>query len=97
MFPLINKLRYFVFNYSSVFYLEYVILACFIDRTNPKSKNESSDSFLQKNAYVILNFMYQFGVFLSRSSLQYIKIPRIEIMTILQLINFILLFSNVYL
>lgn len=48
---------------------------------------DSSDSFAKANAYAILSFCYQLGVLLSRSSLTVAKIRRVEILTILQLIN----------
>lgn len=48
---------------------------------------DSSDSFAKANAYAILSFCYQLGVLLSRSSLTVVKIRRVEILTILQLIN----------
>jgi len=41
-----------------------------------------------------MNTCYQIGVFLSRSSLSYLKIKKVWILTGLQLINFIFLFVN---
>eukprot|EP00054_Salpingoeca_dolichothecata_P022771 m.150083 g.150083 ORF g.150083 m.150083 type:complete len:445 (-) comp24453_c0_seq2:31-1365(-) len=49
-----------------------------------------SHIFVRRNAYAILAFCYQVGVLLSRSSLQVFKINRVEILTILQGINFVL-------
>jgi battenin len=41
-----------------------------------------------------MNTCYQIGVFLSRSSLSYLKIKKVWILTGLQFINFIFLFVN---
>lgn len=49
-----------------------------------------SDGFLIKHAFAILSFCYQLGVLLSRFSLSLFKIKYIEILTVLQGINFIL-------
>lgn len=47
-----------------------------------------------KNGFIIFAFCYQFGVLISRSSLDLIKVKRVEIVTLLQLINFIFWFIN---
>lgn len=49
-----------------------------------------STIFLRKNAFAIFSFCYQFGVLFSRSSLQLFQIRRIEVLTILQGINFVI-------
>ena len=44
--------------------------------------------------FVILNWSYQMGVFVSRSSLQYVKIKNVWVLCGFQLINWIFLFIN---
>jgi battenin len=59
---------------------------------------ERKDEYIYKHGYVVFSFCYQIGVFISRSSLSLIKIRRVEIMTILQLINFtFFLFNTIFL
>jgi battenin len=54
--------------------------------------------YIYEHGYVIFTFCYQIGVFMSRSSLSVIKIPRVEILTLLQLINFLFfLFNTIFL
>eukprot|EP00051_Salpingoeca_urceolata_P005871 m.78272 g.78272 ORF g.78272 m.78272 type:complete len:420 (+) comp14578_c0_seq1:219-1478(+) len=45
---------------------------------------------LDRNTYAILAFCYQFGVLISRSSLQLVKFPKVWFMTALQCMNFVL-------
>ena len=45
---------------------------------------------------MLLAFCYQFGVFLSRSSLQLIRIRRVEWLTVLQAGNFVLWVLQAY-
>lgn len=47
-----------------------------------------------KEYFVILNQCYQVGVFMSRSSLQYVKIHRIWILSVIQGFNFAFMFIN---
>jgi battenin len=44
---------------------------------------------LEKNAYPVLAFCYQFGVLISRSSISLIQIRRVWIITTLQALNFV--------
>eukprot|EP00040_Diaphanoeca_grandis_P025522 m.141439 g.141439 ORF g.141439 m.141439 type:complete len:449 (-) comp30190_c0_seq1:67-1413(-) len=71
--------------------------ACEWKNATPSSHSTSalpagceSTTFEGKNAYAIFSFCYQFGVLISRSSLQVIQIKRIEVLTILQTINAVL-------
>jgi len=52
--------------------------------------------FEVRGLYDIVNFCYSIGVFTSRSSLKFVKIDRVEILSLLQLINFIVLGYNAY-
>ena len=54
--------------------------------TTPAASNESN---AKKHAFALLALSYQLGVLVSRSSLSFIAIKRIEIMTFLQAINFV--------
>lgn len=97
----IKQLKGVIFWYAAnmavVYYFEYVIQVGFFDRSNPLDENKESSNFLQHNAYVVLSLCYQIGVLISRSSLSVIKIKRVEIMTVLQMINFFLyLFNSKY-
>lgn len=51
---------------------------------DPKRK----DQFVYENTYVIFNLCYQVGVFISRSSLSFVKIKRVWTITIAQMILF---------
>ena len=55
---------------------------------------ENKDGFVLNNAFIIFNFCYQIGVFISRSSLSLIKIERVWIITTLQFLNFLFWISN---
>eukprot|EP00122_Pirum_gemmata_P005760 Pgem_evm1s5252 len=57
---------------------------------DPAFYGEASHNWFYKNYFPVLNFMYWFGVFLSRSSLQIVEIRRIDILTLLQGFNFAL-------
>lgn len=64
-----------IVNLFSVYFFEYCIISCFADRIGKKMTNkypEKADDFAIKEFFVILNNCYQIGVFISRSSLQYI-------------------------
>ena len=47
-----------------------------------------------RNFHIIVQFSYHIGVFVSRSSLQFIKIKLVWLLTLLQLVNFIILLFN---
>lgn len=69
-----------------VYFFEYVSITGAADKANPID----SPVWVVANAYKILSFCYQIGVLISRSSLKFIQIRRVEILTILQCFNFIL-------
>lgn len=76
-----------------VYFFEYVIITSFADTIARKVKithdnlidiHQSSDKNFYVNAfYVILNVCYQIGVFISRSSLRFVKVKRVDILTTL--------------
>jgi len=69
-----------------VYFFEYVSIIGAADKSNPTN----SPVWFVRHAYEILSFCYQIGVLISRSSLKFVQIQRIEVITILQCINFIL-------
>ena len=68
-FPLIR-------NLFTVYFLEYCILGCFIDRMQMRVQSRDGGVSTQndKNYFLILSICYQIGVFFSRSSLSFIQI-----------------------
>eukprot|EP00762_Andalucia_godoyi_P003291 ANDGO_06646.mRNA.1 Battenin len=75
-------------NLGSVYFSEYSVSTGMADLSTKGYKN--SDRFEQKNAYIILQFCYQFGVLISRSSLKFFKIRRVDVISFLQFLNFVL-------
>lgn len=67
-------------NLGLVYFFEYFCLTSWADRSN---RAQDSDNFFIKNAFAILSFCYYLGVFISRSSLEIIKIPKVWILTAL--------------
>lgn len=92
-----KRAGFFMFNLGFVYFLEYMCLTSFAERIVTKLNKvhpENADKYLYKHGYVVFTFCYQTGVFISRSSLSIIKIRRVEIMTILQGINFLFFLLN---
>ena len=84
-------------NLALVYYFEYVIttgLPVAIAGQLIKLHPENREGFVLTNAFIIFNFCYQIGVFISRSSLSIMKIERVWIVTTLQFFNFIFWMSN---
>ncbi|KAF2076170.1 hypothetical protein CYY_002523 [Polysphondylium violaceum] len=73
-------------NLSLVYFFEYVASVGGADKAI--NSTDSQDWFV-KNFYAIISFCYQLGVLCSRSSLQFIKIKRIEVLTVLQGANMV--------
>jgi len=73
-----------------VYFFEYVASVGSADLAVTPMDKKCSPRWEVRNAYIVLSFCYQAGVFLSRSSLKLIKIKWIEIVTALQGLNFIL-------
>ena len=74
-------------NLGLVYFLEYSITTGFSDRATLKYSKKAS--FVKENSYVIIQFCYQFGVLFSRSSLKVFKVNKVWIVTVLQLINWV--------
>ncbi|CAK83473.1 unnamed protein product (macronuclear) [Paramecium tetraurelia] len=71
-------------NLGAVYFFEYFVLTCWADRANPA---QTDGNYFQNNAYAILAFCYQIGVFVSRSSLKIIQIKNVTLLTIIQGVN----------
>jgi battenin len=67
----LKKAWFVCLNLGLVYFLEYVIITCFADRA---TLGHQSGDFWHSNAFLILQFCYQFGVLISRSSLSCVKI-----------------------
>lgn len=80
------------FNLCAVYLFEYIVQGC-AAKVRPKSEYNIGCPEL----YAALSLCYQAGVFVSRSSVQLLRIQRVEVLTILQGINmFIWLFDVHY-
>ncbi|XP_033752569.1 battenin-like [Pecten maximus] len=80
------------FNLCAVYLFEYIVQGC-AAKVRPKSEYNVGCPEL----YAALSLCYQAGVFVSRSSVQLLRIQRVEVLTILQAINmFIWLFDVHY-
>jgi battenin len=84
----------FIINLFTVYFLEYAILTGFGDRVKQRGYITDIDKKFQ---YESFQLCYQIGVFISRSCLFLLKhVKHIEILTMLQLVSFVLWFFNVY-
>lgn len=75
----------YILTLTVIYFLEYGILVCWSDRAS----DEKDGDFWMRNSYAILSLCYQLGVFISRSSLELVKIERYWILTLLQLVNWL--------
>lgn len=88
--PILKSMHKFTlwnnFNLASVYIAEYAVQFmapfCF-----PCKQLKESKSFWIKNAFVLTQFCYQFGVLISRSSLVCVRIRQVWILTVIQVIN----------
>ena len=74
-----------------VYFFEYVVSVAFAIHA---PSYELNGGWWCGNGYTLLQFCYQSGVLLSRSSLSFLRIQRIGIITLLQAINFLGWFLN---
>ena len=81
---------------AMVYFLEYVCIVGFAAASNPSKGPNGSDDWWYDNAYEILSFCYQAGVLVSRSSISFVQIRRIEWLTIAQTVNFFVWFAQAY-
>lgn len=85
--PILKKVSYFAISLGLVYYFEYCAITFCASRA---VSNFETDTFVKKNAFSILQFMYQVGIFLSRSSLDLIKIKHTHYITYFQGAMFVL-------
>jgi battenin len=83
-----KQVNWLAVNMGLVYYSEYIVSQGGANNANPDSFSEGN--WWQKNAYPLLQFCYQLGVLCSRSSLKFVKIQRVDIVTALQLGNLVL-------
>lgn len=68
-----------------------VVSVSFAAKANPAGASKAPGaSFWMRESYPILAFCYQFGVLLSRSSLKVVRVRRVEFLSVLQGVNFVL-------
>ena len=79
------------FQLASVYFFEYMVSVGFASKANPHA---SPSDWWATNAYELLAFAYQVGVFFARSSVSILQIRRIEILTTLQALQFVLWFIH---
>ena len=78
VFPLI---KWHAVLLSLVYFFEYVASVGFAAKSNP---TKGGHGFFEKNAYEILAFCYQLGVLISRSSVSFIEIQRLDLLCVVQ-------------
>ena len=99
---IVRKIGWYIFNIAFVYFLEYAWTTSFADiysrkiKTKAEDEGKDTNSFFIANTYVIFAFWYQIGVFISRSSLEFIKINKIWILTFLQFVNFVFWFITLF-
>lgn len=71
-----------------IYFLEYVVCSLFANHAAPKTET-SPTTWAYTNAYEVLSFCYQIGVFISRSSIGCIQFKHTWFLTALQGVNFI--------
>ena len=81
---------------AAVYFFEYVISVGFAAAAEGSSDktNDSSDYWI-RNSYQIFSFCYQFGVFISRSSLSIVQFESVWPLTLIQAGNFVLFLFQV--
>ena len=78
-----------------VYFLEYVCIVGFASASNP-TVVDGSGGWWYDNAYEILSFCYQLGVLVSRSSISFVQVRRIELLSLAQTVNFVVWFAQAY-
>ena len=84
------SISYLAVNLGLVYFLEYTIITGFADKATYNLAHNLNANGIEQNSFIVLNLCYQTGVVISRSSISFIKVKRVWIVTFLQLINFIL-------
>jgi len=74
---LLPRTFHLIFNLFTVYFFEYAIITSFADTMGKQMKvlhPDNKDDLTVKEYFVFLNFSYQLGVFISRSSLRFVRI-----------------------
>ena len=86
-----RKAGWYIMNLFMVYFFEYSCITSFANIYANKLKDEAEvndslneNSVFIKDGFIVFSFCYQLGVLISRSSLDLIKIRRVEILTFLQ-------------
>jgi len=95
LITVLRNIGYECINITTVFYMEYMCLTSFADKSNPHHHNESGN-FINDNFFLILHLSYHTGALLSRGSVLVLRFKYVGVTTILQLVNFIVYFSTAY-
>ena len=82
-----KKIRYFSLNLALVYFLEYSCITYLASLASDNFKNDTN--FLKKEAFQILQILYQIGVFFSRSSLEILTVTNIHYFTYFQSVMYI--------
>ncbi|RNE95870.1 putative calcium channel protein [Trypanosoma rangeli] len=97
VWPLVKEMHKFTLwnnmNLAVVYVAEYAV-QFMVPFSFPCDQVKTDNSFWLKNSFVITQFCYQFGVLISRSSLLCIRVRRIWIMSVVQVINAIAWFMQ---
>ena len=89
---ILNGYKFLIFNCGAVYFLEYVIQGVFSHNCLSAEKAKT-----HRYMFSLLNLMYQIGVFISRSSISFFVFKKVWILTLFQLLFFILwLFQGLY-
>lgn len=91
-FPYVRR---YAANLGFVYFFEYVIQVAGASLANDTDSGASRTTTatphtdtVKAHAFALLSLTYQVGVFIARSSLSFVKVKRIEILTVLQALNF---------
>ena len=69
---------------------QYVIITCYADRAWRETSPETDSNWIHKNAYKVLFNIYQIGIFFGRASIELFKIPRVSLLSAIQVALFIM-------
>jgi battenin len=83
-----QKVGVFIVNLTMVYWLEYVCLNSWADRT--WRTGVYTTNWIETNSYAVLSLTYQVGVFLSRTSVQFFRFKWVTVLTAIQFVNFVL-------
>ena len=67
-----------------MYVMQYLIITCYADRAWREILPDNETNWFHKNAYKILFNIYQIGIFLGRASIQLFKIPRVSLLSAIQ-------------